>query len=128
MAAYASIDDSSFPIVTIKFTGEGADDQNFQQYLDDVRVLYDRKERLALIFDARHASLPGLKYQKMQAQWLKDYESLMQSYCAGTAYIIKNPLIRSVLKAIFSFQKQPVPYSVLASQEEAEAWAQKRLQ
>jgi hypothetical protein len=128
MAAYATIDESAFPIVTIRFTGQGADDQNFQEYLDNVRALYDREERLALIFDARQASLPGLKYQKMQAQWLKEYESLMQAYCAGTAYIIKNPLIRSVLKAIFSFQKQPVPYSVLASQEEAEAWAQQHLQ
>jgi hypothetical protein len=128
MAAYATIDESTFPIVTVRFTGEGADDQNFQQYLDDVRALYDREERLALVFDARHASLPALKYQKMQAQWLKKNEALMQSYCAGTAYIIKNPIIRSVLRAIFSFQQQPVPYAVLGSREEAEAWVEERIQ
>lgn len=128
MAAYAILDESSFPIVTVQFTGEAAADQNFQQYLDDVKALYKRKQTLALIFDARQAKLPSLKYQKMQAAWLKEHDQMMRSFCAGTAYIIPNAIIRSVLRAIFSLQQQPVPYQISATPEEAQEWAQRQLE
>lgn len=127
MAAYAIIDETTFPIVTIRFTGEGASDQNFQHYLDAVKAVYDQQQRLSLIFDARQARLPALKYQKMQAQWLKDNEQMMQSFCAGTAYVINQRIIRSVLRAIFSLQTQPVPYVVVGSEEEAIEWCTEQL-
>jgi hypothetical protein len=58
----------------------------------------------------------------MQAKWLKENEQLMKEFCAGTAYIIPNAAIRAILKMIFSFQKQPVPYKIFESEPEANAW------
>ncbi|NJL73795.1 MAG: STAS/SEC14 domain-containing protein [Saprospiraceae bacterium] len=122
MNSYAIVDDSAFPEVVITFTGEKADDDNFTKYLQDVLALYDRKEPLMLIFDATTATTPNVKYQKQQADWLKDQKDLMQTYCKGTAYVIPNPIIRTVLKGIFVFQTQPVPYKVVKTLEEARAW------
>lgn len=127
MKKYAIIDDVQFPIIRVTFTGESADSENFPFYLSEVKQTYDHKKNLAIIFDATDAVLPALSFQQMQAQWLKDNTQLMKDFCAGTAYIIPNIIIRNVLKAIFSFQSQPVPYIICAETTKAEEWVSKQL-
>ncbi len=127
MQEYAEFDRSAFPIVKVRFTGATAQDDNFERYLQGLQDSYAPKERLAIIFDADQVGVPGLRYQQRQAQWLKDNETLMQTFCAGTAYVIPNLLIRNILKAIFAFQKQPVPYSVCSTMAEAEDWVAEAL-
>ena len=122
MNKYATIDSTQFPLILVRFTGEKATDENFPLYLQEVEAVYDRKNKIGILFDATEATLPGLKYQKMQAQWLKDHKSLMQNYCAGTTYVIPNLVIRNVLKGIFALQNQPVPYTVCGNMGEAEEW------
>ncbi|MFT5771738.1 MAG: hypothetical protein ACI9UV_000655 [Algoriphagus sp.] len=122
MEPYAIIDESSFPIVRIGFTGSKSTDQNFQSYLDQTKACYRNKKLLAIIFDASNASIPKLSHQKMQADWLKENEKLMQTFCVGTAYIIPNVAIRGILKMIFSFQNQPVPYKIFETEPEALTW------
>jgi len=122
MDSYALIDESGFPVIRIRFTGSKSTDENFKAYLDQNRDCYRFGRKLAIIFDASQASVPALSHQKMQADWLKDNQELMQHYCAGTAYIIPNGAIRAILKMIFSLQKQPVPYQVVKTKSEAEEW------
>jgi hypothetical protein len=122
MEPYAIIDESSFPIIRIGFTGSKSTDQNFQSYLDQTKACYRSEKPLAIIFDASNASIPKLSHQKMQADWLKENETLMQTFCVGTAYVIPNIAIRGILKIIFSFQKQPVPYKVFEAEPEAISW------
>jgi len=124
---YAIISTEKFPIVTVTFTGEKATDDNFKKYLEELTAVYSKKEVLAIIFDATNAVFPGLKYQKLQADWLKENELLMKNYCEGTAYVISNALIRNVLKAIFKFQKQPVPYYITSNLEVAKKWVNLKL-
>ncbi len=124
---YAFIKTDKFPIVVVEFTGNQATDDNFIQYLDELKELYAKKETLAIIFDATNAVFPGLKYQKMQGDWLKENEQMMKDYCVGTAYVITNTIIRGVLKTIFKFQKQPVPYHISGSLDEATDWVSKQL-
>lgn len=127
MEHYAIVDESSFPLVNIRFTGNKSTEENFQAYLNQVKACYRKQETLSLIFDASTASVPSFSHQKMQAQWLKENESLMKSYCVGTAYIIPSPLIRAILKMIFSLQKQPVPYKIFETKAEGLTWAKERL-
>jgi hypothetical protein len=127
MQQYAEFDRSAFPVVKVRFTGAAAQDENFELYLQGLEESYNTKENLAIIFDASQVAVPGLRYQQRQAQWLKEKEELMRNFCAGTAYIIPNIIIRNILKAIFAFQKQPVPYTVCGTLQEAEAWVAEAL-
>jgi hypothetical protein len=122
MKPYAHIDSSKMPVVTVTFTGEKSTDDNFQQYLDELESCYDDRKQIAIIFDASNATIPKLSHQKKQASWLSQHWKLMQNYCIGTAYVIPSTAIRAVLKMIFSFQNQPVPYQIVAKMEEAHAW------
>lgn len=127
MKKYAIIDEAQFPIIKVTFTGESADTENFPLYLSEVKQTYDHQKNLAIIFDASNAVLPALSFQQMQAKWLKVNTQLMKDFCAGTAYIIPNIIIRNVLKAIFSFHSQPVPYIICEDSIKAEAWIRKQL-
>jgi hypothetical protein len=124
---YATIDTHRFPIVEVKFTGHKANDYNFSEYLEELKKVYSRHEELAIIFDASKAVFPGLKYQKMQGDWLKENEQIMKKYCSGTAYVITNNIIRGVLKTIFKFQKQPVPYHICRTTDDAEDWVNQQI-
>ncbi len=122
MQPYAIVDETSFPVIRVTFTGHKSTDQNFQVYLDQTKACYRHQRTLCIIFDATQATVPALAHQKMQAKWLKENENLMKSFCAGTAYVIPNAAIRAILRVIFSFQKQPVPYHIMEHISEAEAW------
>lgn len=122
MKAYASIDESEFPLVLIQFTGEKSTDENFLNYLNTTKACYRHKKTIGIVFDAANASIPSLKHQKMQADWLKENIDLMKEYCVGTAYVIPNLAIRAILKMIFSFQKQPVPYQIFENNHDAKQW------
>ncbi|WP_375582320.1 STAS/SEC14 domain-containing protein [Cyclobacterium xiamenense] len=122
MESYAIIDESAFPLVRITFTGNKGNDSNFQRYLEQTKNCYRHKKKLALIFDATKAGIPSFSHQKMQGEWLRENKKLMEDYCMGTAYIIPTAAIRTLLKMIFSFQQQPIPYEVFETNAEAEAW------
>ena len=127
MEKYAIIDESAFPLITIQFTGAKSTDENFIAYLQENKNCYRHKEKLGIIFDATNASLPSLKHQQMQAAWLKENKGLIEAYCLGTAYVIPSAAVRSILRVIFSIQKQPVPYQIFEHVSEAEIWLQSLL-
>jgi hypothetical protein len=125
---YAIFDQSEFPVVIIRFTGVSSTDENFGDYLAEMTALYDRQEDLAIVFDAREASLPSLRHQKMQAQWLQDHKALLKKHCRGTAYVMVTSSARIILLMIFSFTSQPVPYKTFSNMPDAEAWVSGLLQ
>lgn len=106
----------------IRFTGNKSTDENFQAYLNQTKACYRSEKKLAIIFDATKATVPSFSHQKMQADWLKENKALMQEFCLGTAYVIPSSAIRLILKAIFSLQKQPVPYQIFETEKEAREW------
>ncbi|SEI88795.1 hypothetical protein SAMN05192553_101707 [Cyclobacterium xiamenense] len=127
MEKYATVDESAFPLVRITFTGSKSSDSNFQDYLEETKNCYRHKRKLVLIFDASKASVPSFAHQKMQGDWLRENKQLMEDYCLGTAYVIPSAAIRTLLKMIFSFQRQPIPYQVFETNGEAEVWVKEVL-
>lgn len=127
MKKYANFTVNSFSMAKISFTGCAATPENFELYLNEIKQLYDNKDKIALIFDATNAAFPSVKYQKLQAQWFKDNETIIKTYCAGTAYIIPNILLRNVLQTIFKYYEQPVEYMVCKTVEEAKIWTFEKL-
>ncbi|MGB6037823.1 MAG: STAS/SEC14 domain-containing protein [Cryomorphaceae bacterium] len=127
MSSYAEIDQSKFPEVTVTFTGVASTDENFEEYLHRLKSLYDSSVDIAIIFDARKASLPAIKHQKQQAKWLSQNEELLKSHCKGTAYVMTNRPVRAILKMIFAITPQPVPYKVCSNMDDAKDWVSTQL-
>jgi len=125
---YALVDQTSFPLITVTFTGEKSTDTNFKAYLKELDDCYFTQQQLAIIFDATKVPVPKYSHQKLQAKWLKDNADLMKKFCKGTAYVIPSKIIQWVLKMIFLIQKQPVPYKVFDSYKDAQIWTWDQLQ
>ncbi|MGY6562046.1 MAG: STAS/SEC14 domain-containing protein [Luteibaculaceae bacterium] len=127
MEKYAEISALEKGIFLVRFTGAKATEENFTYYLEENLALYNSKETLSIIFDASNAALPGFSLQRMQANWLKNNEDLMKSYCKGTAYVIQNPITRGILQAIFALQGQPIPYTVVKEMGTALDWCRGKM-
>lgn len=121
---YAEFNASDWPIITVSFTGSLADESNFTEYLSCLDDLYISKERFVIIFDARNARFPGLKYQRLQANWIKENQAKIKRFCFSTVYVISNLVIRNALRLIFLIQEQPTPYQIVSNLEEAVEYAQ----
>ena len=125
MTNYANFDRSKFPIVVVKFTGVEQTDDNFAAYLNGLYDNYNSKQPFSLVCDATNAPKPNITYQKRQAQWMKEHESLIKTYCKGIAYVMPNALYRIALMVIFSLQNNPVPFKVFQNVEDGVEWAKK---
>jgi len=124
---YATFDRSTFPLVTVTFTGVKETPENFQVYLDGLLANYDRKESFGLVFDASKSLSLRPDYQLKQARWMKEHFDLIERYCVGVAYVIPNPILRQVLQLIFNLQKSPTEFKVFAEIQEAQSWLQPRI-
>lgn len=120
---YARFLRSKFPRIIVTLTGEQETPDNFQEYLDELYANYDRREPFVLLFDASRAGRPNMHYQRKQAQWMKENKKLIQTYCLGVGYVVPNNMLRQLLKTIFTIQKNPVPFRVFKSLENANEWA-----
>lgn len=120
---YYMMDESTWPVVTVKFMDSATDDE-FDAYLRSLEALYDREKPFAIVFDARDASYLPREYRKRQAQWIDENESQIREYLTGTAYVIPSAVLRGVLRAIFALRDQPAEYVVTESLEDAHEWAE----
>ena len=125
MAAPA-IDTSRYPIVTVRFSGYISEPE-LDEYLAAMTNVVNRSENTLTIVDARHAIRNPASQRKKQAEWLKTHEQRLRQYSLGTAFAITSPFVRGVLTAILWLQPLPNDYVVVATLEEAEAWAAKPL-
>ncbi|MFT6965255.1 MAG: hypothetical protein ACJAT1_000460 [Marivirga sp.] len=106
----------------ITFTGKKANRITFQQYLDDLELCYMEKTPMVMLFDATKAKVPSLYLQKKQSDWMLIHWKMIRTYCLGTAYVIDRWAIRVVLRIIFYFTNQPVPFNVFDNEEKAIRW------
>lgn len=125
--AAITIDDSRHPLVLVTFAGT-ATDAEFQSYLERMETLVlQRRETNCTILDASRAGDTPAKQRRMQAEWLKRNDALLKAYSVGTAFVITSPLVRGLLTAILWLTPMPTAHVVVASIDEAEAWARARL-
>lgn len=80
-------------------------------------------EKGFLVIDASESTRPQPEIRKLQAQWLSDNHEALQQTLVGMAFVIKERVVRGALTAIFWMTKNPVPYTVHATLEEALAHA-----
>ncbi len=124
--AAPTIDTSRHPIVTVRFSGYISEPE-FDQYLAAMTNVINRYEKTLTILDARRAIRNPASQRKKQAEWLKTHEERLRQQSLGTVFVITSPFVRGVLTAILWLQPLPNEYAVVATLEEAEAWAARQL-
>ena len=118
------VDEGHYPLVFIKFTGEPTRDE-FRAYLERLSQLLKRPGYRALVLESSYRA--NAIQRQLQAEWIKQNLETVKLKTAGMAFVIQSTLVRGALTAIFWIQPLPVPYVIVATREQAEAWARRQL-
>ncbi|MCR9165563.1 MAG: hypothetical protein ACE37F_00915 [Nannocystaceae bacterium] len=120
------LDDSTWPLVTLKISGTPSSEE--EEYFTNTSVRFpERRELYVAVIDLREAATPTPRFVRRQAAAQKAHLEELRSYCLGVAFVIRSAMLRGALRAIFHLQELPSPYIVVKTIEEAHSWASSKL-
>jgi hypothetical protein len=129
MGKSVQIDDSRWPLVTVRFVGDTLD-EDFRQYLSFLNANMDRAEaaqtKTAVLFDARAGGRVSASTRQQMADWIRRNAEQTRRTCVGFAFVFDSAMVRGALTAILWLVPMPAPHTVVATLLEAENWMAER--
>lgn len=120
------IDESRWPLVIATFDGDASDEEHLAWLRERTSQLL-RRERHALILDARKCGALPPSQRKIQADWQREHTALAQKYTLGVAFLSASPVMRGILTAVIWLQPIKWPHEVVGTWDQAEQWTLERL-
>jgi len=125
---YFSANVDKFPFVYVVFTGEGATDEEFVEYMKFLDTLYTQEDKFVMLTDYRKGSYMKSKHRVDFGNWTKQNKERIQKQFKGAVFIMSSFLQKSILQAVFAIQTPPYEYLVVDNQEKAEIWLKEQLE
>jgi hypothetical protein len=117
MAGKIVTDTDAWPLLLVHFSDEAGpiSDEMYQSFFDGQRDLLQRGVHFATVSDI-HMSAPATpKQRRMLTEWLKETEPAMKKWAVALAIVVRSPVIRGGLRAVFWIKEPAVPTKVVAS-------------
>ncbi len=92
-----------------------------------VRQLAQR-ERYVLVFDLSVTGIPNATQRAKLANHVKKQADAIRRNVVALAIVAPSPLVRGIVTALFWVAAPPTPHEIFASQAEAIAWAETKLE
>ncbi|AKJ06962.1 hypothetical protein ATI61_10574 [Archangium gephyra] len=121
-AAPFSFDDSLWPLLGVRLTGELSRSE-FEACLDRSTQYLQRGEPHVCIFDLSALWLLSSEQRQRHAEWLETNAALMRQRLLGLAYVVTSPTVVLTMSVIFHFRPPPVPYTLVSRMDSARSWA-----
>jgi len=119
-------DFASWPILTITQVG-ACSDERVDAYLVEMKKLYDRNARHAIVLDLRAGVPFNSKQRKRQSDWLSISRDRVHNV-AGIAFVEDSLLMRGAMQAGFWLNPPEYPYLLTKHLAEGHHWARERYQ
>jgi hypothetical protein len=127
-SAYITLEDSQWPLLTVRFVGEPSTPQ-VAEYLARMTGYLERGEKHVVLYDARRTTATGpAEQRRMQAEWIVSQEPRIRALQLGKAFLFTSPLVRLSVGVVFHLKPPPNPYFLTAHMEAALTWACERLE
>jgi hypothetical protein len=123
-------DKSKWPILLMIHPDDPVDDEGTQEYLKELKKVFDLKQEFCFLIDVNVAKPPTAEHRYQVAVWLRENKDLVRKYTVATAFIMSSLIQRMVLKTFLNFldtEKIFRPVRVVSTYEDAFEWAQKKL-
>lgn len=125
--AICEIDQSLFPIVILKVSGE----LTFQEHTELLQLieqlLENSSEPIYLLCNLSQAAIPELSIRTTTSHWLQDNEDLVKDKVKEFIFVHQSTLMMMMLKAIFTLSPLPVSNYTSTSIEQGINWARQRM-
>lgn len=120
------IDESEWPILVVRWPNEltlAEVDEHFEEML----ALALRGGPIAVLVDMTGAGIPPAHHRQHAAKKLAEVYAESGDRIAGVAHVIRSPLVRGVLTAVYWVSAPPFPKEVFGTRAEALDWCRSRL-
>ena len=112
-SAHIQLDDSLWPLLLIRYTGE-ATNQELQELLD-VRTRYlERPEPCVVLHDMSRAKVGTTEQRRIQADWLKRHDAQLRKSVLGVAFVTSSVAMRLILSIILHLKPLSMPQSAFS--------------
>jgi hypothetical protein len=118
--------EQNWPILEVTFPKHQTSAADIQDYLSRLGSFFERKEVLLLIIDISEAGWVSAEHRYEISNWILKNKSWLRGFVAGTAYVVKNPILRMALQTFMSFDsvnKVIGPIKVFNSLDQARKWS-----
>lgn len=119
-------DDRDYPLLRLRAYGESTD-RDIAERIAFLQRHLERREPIALVFDSSSSRPLTASQRKQWTDWLSAHDALIRRYAVGCAIVATSALVRGVFTAVFWLWNPPMPYTIVGTVREAEAWARERL-
>lgn len=96
-------------LVKVNFSGNIADTNDFNNFINQWRDLYAEKREFSFVFDTINTSFVNPYYSYLMASFIKELKKETKQYLNFSVIIVKNYTIRVLLNIIFAIQKPVAP-------------------
>lgn len=108
--------------VIIRLTGKPKSAQEVEEYLGKLEVIYQKKQKFVMLYDASLCAMPEYRYIRMQASFMETKEAETRKYVVRTAICVSSVIARTVLQTLFLLRKPTAPCQIFGTMEEAKQW------
>lgn len=122
MPPFATFNTQHWPYIEVKFGARPESDEEFDQYLQDLRSLYSRKEPFCIYFDASDMGGLPLKYVWRQLDFMKENETMTILFMQKAAIVVTNDIVRGFVDLLFRFKPVAAPIRLFSDNVEAWRW------
>ena len=110
---FATYDYSNIPVIKVILNGTIENDDDFNNFINEWKVLYEKEEDFEFEFDTKNAGLVNPKYCFYIALFIKDMKKRDKQYLKKSKIYVYNKYIFGLLKMIFSIQKPIAPIEII---------------
>lgn len=126
--AYATFDESKWPIVLITFSGEEPTVAEFDSYLNKMLSIYERKQPVSFVFDSSKTKYLRSELRIKQGNWIKKHKDIIAELQKCLIFVIPNIMVRFIFDAVLAITPLYAPYATVKTVEEGLAEAARRLE
>jgi hypothetical protein len=119
------LDDSTWPLVVVTFNDSMSND-DVGGYFERLRSYLKRRERFAVVLDARRVRMVDAVRRKMHGDFLASIDG-PDRFVAAAALVVEEEVQRGLLTAIFWIHKPKFPIERFEGLGEAMLWARDRI-
>jgi len=125
--SFAEVDIRPPHVVQVRVVGDSTD-ENFTAYIDATERALASLDQFVVLYDTGGLTQLPARHRDQFNTWLKDTRRRFEGRWLGTAFVIRQRVLRGALQAMFWLVSPYYPYKVVSSVDEGWAWLEQQLQ
>ncbi|ATB28051.1 hypothetical protein [Melittangium boletus] len=127
MNAVITFDDSQWPLLSVRLSGNVSDAQ-YAQYLEQMDAFLARGERFVCVIDVSQCSVLSVAQRYLHAAWIHKNEDLLRELLLGQSSVMTSAHMRLSRSMLNYVKPLPVPNAAVPDMDAALRYAAGRLE